>query len=66
MANPAADMAGAEFLLSALMFVSASSGSALTILGGGCGNLSSFRPVGPTARRPVYSSRRLMSWVVLS
>lgn len=33
-ANPATDMTGAQFLLGVLMFLSASSGAALTILGG--------------------------------
>lgn len=32
---PAADMTGREFLLGALMFLSASSGAALSVLGGG-------------------------------
>lgn len=33
--NPAADMTGAEFLLAALMFLSANTGAALSIVGGG-------------------------------
>ena len=38
--SPAADMTGAEFLLGALMFLSASAGAMLLILGGGL-----WRPV---------------------
>ncbi|WP_176590812.1 hypothetical protein [Sphingobium sp. EM0848] len=45
MANPAADMTGGEFLLAALMFISASAGAALTILGGGL-----WKPVQLSAR----------------
>jgi len=40
MENPAADMTGAEFLLGALMFLSASAGAMLLIMGGGL-----WRPV---------------------
>ncbi|HEX7876812.1 MAG TPA: hypothetical protein VF489_09540 [Sphingobium sp.] len=35
METPVADMTGAEFLLGALMFFSASAGAALAVVGGG-------------------------------
>lgn len=45
METPAADMTGAEFLLGALMFLSASMGTALAIVGGGL-----WKPVQLSAR----------------